>query len=418
MVVVGLGNTPSGHRAFRWENGVMTGLGDLPGGDFKTDTIRVGIDYYQRTFERAGNRWRDHSGISLDSTDASASWVFHEDAMARGSGSGPEDGRGGTAWARLELAVCGNGVVESGEDCDDGNTEPGDCCSPTCQYESAVTVCRHVAGVCDSEEFCDGVSADCPPDLFLPPVTACRAAASACDAEEFCDGVSAGCPPDLYLPAGTECRASAGVCDRAWFCNGVSPYCDPIVDPPPIVCRPSAGVCDPEEICDGVNPDCPPDFVFPPGTICRASSGLCDIAEVCNEFLMCPSDAYEPPTTECRPAAGVCDIAENCTGSGPSCPDDAVLDGVPCPDGEVCNGDETCEVGVCMDGTPIDCDDLDECTADSCDQLLGCFNDPIPACNAVPATSNWGQALLAAMLLMAGALIVTARRENGAASPQ
>ncbi len=32
-------------------------------------------------------------------------------------------------------AVCGNGVIESGEECDDGNTVSGDGCSATCQTE-------------------------------------------------------------------------------------------------------------------------------------------------------------------------------------------------------------------------------------------------------------------------------------------
>src|SRR5262249_5430343 len=32
--------------------------------------------------------------------------------------------------------VCGNGAVESGEDCDDGNTTSGDGCSATCRIES------------------------------------------------------------------------------------------------------------------------------------------------------------------------------------------------------------------------------------------------------------------------------------------
>jgi len=34
--------------------------------------------------------------------------------------------------------VCGNGVVEGGEECDDGNTNRGDCCSATCQIETAI----------------------------------------------------------------------------------------------------------------------------------------------------------------------------------------------------------------------------------------------------------------------------------------
>ncbi|MEM9459595.1 MAG: DUF4215 domain-containing protein, partial [Myxococcota bacterium] len=33
----------------------------------------------------------------------------------------------------LRPSVCGNGVAEPGEECDDGNTEPGDTCTPQCQ---------------------------------------------------------------------------------------------------------------------------------------------------------------------------------------------------------------------------------------------------------------------------------------------
>ncbi len=32
-------------------------------------------------------------------------------------------------------AICGNNMVEAGEQCDDGNTSPGDGCGATCQYE-------------------------------------------------------------------------------------------------------------------------------------------------------------------------------------------------------------------------------------------------------------------------------------------
>jgi len=46
-------------------------------------------------------------------------------------GKGPGDDQQG--------AVCGNGVVESGETCDDSNTVSGDGCSSTCQTESSGT---------------------------------------------------------------------------------------------------------------------------------------------------------------------------------------------------------------------------------------------------------------------------------------
>jgi hypothetical protein len=49
----------------------------------------------------------------------------------------------------------------------------------------------------------------------------------------------------------------------------------------------------------------------------------------------------------------------------------------PCPDATVCNGDEVCSGGTCTAGTSLDCNDHKACTADSCDPILGCQNQPI-----------------------------------------
>ena len=43
-VVVGMSKSDSGREAFRWENGVMTGLGDLPGGEFESYAYDVSAD--------------------------------------------------------------------------------------------------------------------------------------------------------------------------------------------------------------------------------------------------------------------------------------------------------------------------------------------------------------------------------------
>ena len=43
--------------------------------------------------------------------------------------------------------VCGDGVAGGNEECDDGNTTPGDGCSATCQLESASAVCAGVPTV-------------------------------------------------------------------------------------------------------------------------------------------------------------------------------------------------------------------------------------------------------------------------------
>jgi cysteine-rich repeat protein len=57
----------------------------------------------------------------------------------------------GTTSICTPIAVCGNGIVESGETCDDNNTVNGDGCSNTCKLETAV--CGN--GIVESGEACD-----------------------------------------------------------------------------------------------------------------------------------------------------------------------------------------------------------------------------------------------------------------------
>ena len=104
---------------------------------------------------------------------------------------------------------CGDGATDAGEQCDDGGTTNGDCCSSTCQFETAGTVCRTSGGVCDAAESCTGSSGTCPADSKL--TSECRASAGACDAADSCDGVGNNCPADDLVSAGTECRGAGGV---------------------------------------------------------------------------------------------------------------------------------------------------------------------------------------------------------------
>jgi cysteine-rich repeat protein len=153
---------------------------------------------------------------------------------------------------------CGNGVLDAGEQCDDGNTRDGDCCSSTCQFAAAGTVCRAAAGVCDAPEQCSGTSGVCPPDVKRSDL--CRAAADACDTAEYCDGVANTCPPDLWATAGTACRPAQGACDLTEQCTGTSPACPAdALEPSTVVCRAAAGACDIAEYCTGSSADCPAD---------------------------------------------------------------------------------------------------------------------------------------------------------------
>jgi cysteine-rich repeat protein len=57
------------------------------------------------------------------------------------------------ALSLLLDAACGDGLLDADEACDDGNDRAGDCCSPTCHFEAAGTVCG--GGGCDPRR-CDG----------------------------------------------------------------------------------------------------------------------------------------------------------------------------------------------------------------------------------------------------------------------
>ncbi len=66
---------------------------------------------------------------------------------------------------RLSFPVCGNGVVESSgsEECDDGNTVDGDCCSSTCTFEAAAVSCDDgdagtTGDQCDGAGVCEGTA--------------------------------------------------------------------------------------------------------------------------------------------------------------------------------------------------------------------------------------------------------------------
>ena len=54
-----------------------------------------------------------------------------------------KDGDGCSKACKLE--VCGNGVLDFGEECDDGNTADGDCCSSTCKLEHSAA-CASTCG--------------------------------------------------------------------------------------------------------------------------------------------------------------------------------------------------------------------------------------------------------------------------------
>lgn len=49
-----------------------------------------------------------------------------------------------------------------------------------------------------------------------------------------------------------------------------------------------------------------------------------------------------------------------------------------CDDGNACTFGGSCDgMGNCTGASPVDCDDANECTIDSCDPVTGCVNQPV-----------------------------------------
>lgn len=95
----------------------------------------------------------------------------------------------------IALNMCGNGIVESGEDCDPGQNRTSSCCD--------ASTCKFVNGA-----VCDPASSDCCSDScsFAPATQICRPAVDAkCDVPEMCTGSSSSCPADVFEPNGQSC---------------------------------------------------------------------------------------------------------------------------------------------------------------------------------------------------------------------
>jgi hypothetical protein len=86
---------------------------DAPGTVRHSELVHAGLAPYVRTFGGGRNRWGDYTGIATDPANNDFYWVFNLYADTPGTPTGPpsfpfEDGRWGTAWARVKFVGGGN----------------------------------------------------------------------------------------------------------------------------------------------------------------------------------------------------------------------------------------------------------------------------------------------------------------------
>lgn len=250
-----------------------------------------------------------------------------------------------------------------GQPCNDGNacTINEVCFSDICGWGDAVS-CDYL--ITDAQ--CQSVSCD---------------TSTGCHLNNYNDGTPCTLDNNICSTGNPTCQAGActpgtvPVCNQAheqcswWVCddpvygctqhlNGSTTHCTPTsacyTDG---LCADNADSCLETTAlnCDDGNP-CTIDY-------CDYVTG-CYHDPVVGECIYCTSDS-DCPTHTCTSLACVAN----------QCEYNALSSGTPCPDADLCNGDEICDgFAACVSGTPLNCDDSNSCTDDTCNALTGCVN--------------------------------------------
>jgi hypothetical protein len=268
--------------------------------------------------------------------------------------------------------VCGNGILESSEECDPGGTlhvngNPAlatctngndcffafSCCKFNCQYVGQGAPCAD-GNACTSGDHCDQVG-QCI-GAFVPDGTGC-------DDGTFCNGADTCHTGECTGHAGDPC---AGNMNCVATCDEGGHQC---TSTPNVPCADDGNACT-DDVCNGSAVCTHP--ALPGGTICRAQATICDVEEQCpGGGAPCPADALVPNGTSC---------GDQCT-TGGTCQNGQCAGGSPlvCDDADVCNGLETCDsLTGCVPGEPLDCDDGNACTSDTCAPVGGCGHADVP----------------------------------------
>src|SRR4029077_21044480 len=108
------------------------------------------------------------------------------------------------------------------------------------------------------------------------------------------------------------------------------------------------------------------------GAGCDTVNGPVDTSSPLPAPPACPPPTTTTTTTSTTSTSAVTTttVTTPTTTTTPTTPQ--CLSDASCGDGNICNGVETCRAGVCTAGTPLDCDDGDPCTVDSCAPASGC----------------------------------------------
>jgi hypothetical protein len=283
--------------------------------------------------------------------------------------------------------LCADGVAVNP---DDGNPCTDDLCDPVTGVQHVVALGRP----CDDGNLCNGIetcdaSAGCSLGTPIPTSDGIACTIDVCDPQT---GLVAHAPDDAACDddnrcTSDRCNATAGcqhadttaACDDGLFCNGVE-SCNPATGcaagTPPAV---SDGVACTIDSCDEANHT----IAHQPSDAACNDHDPCNGTETCDPSLGCMhgtpvpvADADDCTIDSCDPATGQPLHTPNLCNDNNPCTDDRCvhLTGCVhtnntrrCMDGSACTLNDACAGGACFGGTSTDCNDFNECTAESCD---------------------------------------------------
>ncbi len=243
-------------------------------------------------------------------------------------------------------ACAGGKCTGSALACDDGNPCTDNSCDKAdgCKKAFNTATCDD-GDACTKGDICDGAGS-CTP-----------AGAVDCDDGNPCTDDSC----DKTKGCAHAAIADGGLCDDGDACTKGD------------ACK--AGKCETEAVsCDDKNPCTVDTCDKAKGCVSTADDNLgCDDGDVCTTSDACKAgvcggkavvdcEDNNPCTDDvCNPADKTCKHTNNI---------------IACDDGSLCTTGDACADGKCVGGTPIDCDDKNGCTADSCDAASGtCTNE-------------------------------------------
>ncbi len=260
--------------------------------------------------------------------------------------------------ACLTSADCGGGKLCKANAC-----VPATPCESDVQCKTSKQVCAPDQGVCvdcNVNADCEGGQA-CVLFACVPaqPCTSSKECAKVCDTNAgYCVEctTSKDCTGGSYCGAGNVCRPP--VCTGP-SCAGLQVY----------LCRADGSGFDAAANCGDDNV-CTDDACDPgKGCVIVANGASCDDGDACTNGDVCSNKACAGKAVDCNdnnPCTGdSCSKSKGCSHSPLT---------VACDDGSACTVKDVCSGGSCKPGAPLNCNDGNPCTDDSCDKVAGCKN--------------------------------------------